>query len=309
MKKINLIILPLILLLTFTLAQANTIKIKVKIQNKIITNIDIENEKKYLLYLNPKLLNLEDKKLFKIAKESLVTEIIKKNELEKLNDFENLDSFSESIERNFLKNLKISKNEFLQILNEKELKYKTVRKKLQIEALWNQLVYDKFNKNIKIDKKFLRERILKQYEKNSKKYKYNLSEIFFTEDINENLDDKLKNISLSISEIGFENTANIFSESNSSKNGGLIGWINELQISEVIKRNISNIKINDISKPIKIKGGYLLIKINDKKEFKQEIDVENQVKELTKNEINRQLTTFSVILYKRLKRNTQINEF
>ncbi len=309
MKKINLIILPLILLLTFTLAQANTIKIKVKIQNKIITNIDIENEKKYLLYLNPKLLNLEDKKLFKIAKESLVTEIIKKNELEKLNDFENLDSFSESIERNFLKNLKISKNEFLQILNEKELKYETVRKKLQIEALWNQLVYDKFNKNIKIDKKFLRERILKQYEKNSKKYKYNLSEIFFTEDINENLDDKLKNISLSISEIGFENTANIFSESNSSKNGGLIGWINELQISEVIKRNISNIKIKDISKPIKIKGGYLLIKINDKKEFKQEIDVENQVKELTKNEINRQLTTFSVILYKRLKRNTQINEF
>ena len=68
---------------TFVNSFANTIKIKVKISDKIITNIDIENEKKYLIFLNPKLEELEKSKVDNIAKDSLITEIIKKNELEK----------------------------------------------------------------------------------------------------------------------------------------------------------------------------------------------------------------------------------
>ena len=61
--------------------------------------------------------------------------------------------------------------------------------------------------------------------------------------------------------------------------------------------------------PIKVGGGYLLIKINNKRETKQIIDVDNQLKQLIDKEINRQLNTYSLIFYKRLKKNIQIDEF
>ena len=113
----------------------------------------------------------------------------------------------------------------------------------------------------------------------------------------------------SINEVGFENTANIFSVSSTSKNGGLIGWVNELQISKTIKKEIIKLNKGEISLPIKIGGGYLIIKINDKRETKQIIDVDNQLNELINKETNRQLNSYSLIFYKRLKKNIQIDEF
>ncbi|MBD1153845.1 peptidylprolyl isomerase [Pelagibacterales bacterium SAG-MED23] len=308
MNKIKFLLIFFIFFSICIKSQSNIIKIEIVIQNEIITNIDVEEEQKYLLYLNPKLKNLKNIKVKEIATNSLITEIIKKKELEKFHDFKKLDNFSNTLEDKFLNNKNISKSEFKQILNEKNLSYKTIRKKLQIEALWNQFIYNKYIKNIKIDKKYLRERLLKQYKENNIKYEYSLSEIFFTENINDSLQDTYEKISTSINEIGFENTANIYSSSETSKNGGLIGWINELQISESIKKNIINLDVGMISKPVKIRGGYLLIKINNKREFKQEIDIEKELKDLQKKEINRQLNAFSIIFYKRLKKNIKINE-
>ena len=89
MSKIKVIIF-LILTLTFVqFSYGDSIEIKVKINNEIITNLDIENEKKYLLYLNPKLIELEKSKIEDLARNSLIAEIIKKIELEKFFDFTN----------------------------------------------------------------------------------------------------------------------------------------------------------------------------------------------------------------------------
>ena len=134
-----------------------------------------------------------------------------------------------------------------------------------IEALWNQLIYTKYSKNLVINKSELRNRIQNQIDTTQKKYEYNLSEIVFEEEIDLNLENKIKEIKKSIKNIGFENTANIFSISNTAKNGGLIGWINELQISKNIVENIEKIKEQEISKPIKIGNSYIIIKINKKK--------------------------------------------
>ena len=81
-----------------------------------------------------------------------------------------------------------------------------------------------------------------------------------------------------------------------------------MQISEKIKKNIIELDKKEVSKPIKIGEGYLLVKLNDKREFKQEIDIEEQVKQLANKETNRQLNTYSIIFYKRLKKNIQIDE-
>ena len=287
----------------------SSIKIITKVDNEIITNIDIKNEKKYLLFLNPKLDQLNKDQINKIAKNSLITEIIKKKEINKIYDISKMGSFLDSIEQRFLKNKNINnKSDFIKILKKRDLEYDNIISKLHIEALWNQLIYNKFSQNIRINEEKMRTNILIQFQNEKKKYEYDLSEILFTENVSENFDETLKKIEKSIINIGFENTANIFSISRTSKNGGLIGWVNELQISENIKKHIIKLKIGQISNPIKIGGGYLIIKLNNKKEFKQEIDLENELNELISKETNRQLNTYSIIFYKKLKKNTKINE-
>ena len=286
-----------------------SIKIITKVDNDIITNIDIKNEKKYLLFLNPKLDQLNRDQINKLAKNSLITEIIKKKELNKIYDTSKMGNFLNSIEQRFLKNKNIkNKSEFIMILKKRDLEYDNIINKLHVEALWNQLIYSKFSKNIRINEEKMRKNILIQFQNEKKKYEYDLSEILFTENVSENFDETLKKIEKSIINNGFENTANIFSISSTSKNGGLIGWVNELQISENLKKHIIKLKIGQISNPIKISGGYLIIKLNNKKEFKQEVDLENEVNQLIAKETNRQLNTYSNIFYKKLKKNIKINE-
>ena len=288
---------------------ANSIKILVKVQDEIVTNVDINNEIKYLLLLNPKLNELNNKRINEIAKDSLITEIIKRKELEKFYDFNKIGNITDLIESKFLERYKVNnKAEFIQILESKGLKYEFVKKKIDIEGLWNQLIYKKYSNNIKINEEFLRQNILNQFANKEDKYEYSLSEIFLTSSSNEDLDETLTKLKNSISEIGFENSANIYSSSNTSKNGGLIGWVNELQISEKIKKNINEVDVDGMAKPIKMNGGYLIIKVNDKRVFKEEIDIDKELNDLINKEKNRQLNAFSIIFYKRLKKNISINE-
>ena len=309
MNKIKYILFVILFFIINFNVYCASIKIITKVDNEIITNIDIQNEKKYLLFLNPKLDQLNRNKIDEIAKNSLITEIIKKKELNKIYDTSKMGSFLGSIEQKFLKNKNIkNKSDFIKILKKRDLEYDNIINKLHVEALWNQLIYSKFSKNIRINEEKMRKNILIQFQNEKKKYEYDLSEILFTENVSENFDETLKKIEKSIINNGFENTANIFSISSTSKNGGLIGWVNELQISENLKKHIIKLKIGQISNPIKISGGYLIIKLNNKKEFKQEVDLENEVNQLIAKETNRQLNTYSNIFYKKLKKNIKINE-
>ena len=309
MNSLKLILIIFSLIFSNIDSYAGSIKIITKVQDEIITNLDIENEKQYLLFLNPKLEKLNEKRINGIAKNSLITEIIKKNEVKKFYNLNNKDSLLNNIEKRLIKNKNLkNKSELIQTLENKNLKYNNVKMKFLIEALWNQLIYNKYSNNLRIDENSLRQNLINQYKVKEKKYEYNLSEILFTENINENINETLDKLNKSISEIGFENTANIFSISSTSKNGGFIGWVNELQISEKIEKKIKNLKKNEVTIPIKINTGYLLIKLNDKREFSQEINIENQVSELVKKETNRQLNTFSVMFFKRIRKNAEIND-
>ena len=290
-------------------ANSGSIEIKAKVQNEIITNLDIENEKKYLFFLNPKLKELEKSRTDDIAKNSLVTEIIKEKELEKFFNFSKENNLIKIVEENFMKRKNIkNKDEFVKILENLGIDYQVIKKKLKIETFWNQLIYDKYTKNIIINEENLKKKIMEQYNNEKEKFAYNLSEIIFSENITESKK-KLSQINNSINDIGFENTANIYSISNSSNNGGLIGWVNELQISDKINENIKKLMINQISEPIKIPSGYIIIKVNDKRALKQKINLDDELTKLINTERNRQLNSFSVIFYKRLKKNIEINEY
>ncbi len=310
MNKIKIILFFFSLLIYSQYSYGDTIEIKVKINNEIITNIDIENEKKYLYFLNPKLLKLESSQVENLAKNSLITEIIKKIELQKIFDFPNNYHLVSAVEKKLIKKKNINNiDQFKKILENRNLNYFTIKEKLLIETLWNKLIYDRYKGNVVINKEQLRKNIIDQFNNNKKKFVYNLSEIVFTKKIEETLEEKLLEINKSIKKIGFENTANIYSVSSSSKNGGLIGWINEIQISKQINDKIGKLEINQISEPIKIQNGYILIKVNNKKKFEQNIKIDNELEKLINKEMNDQLNNFSSIFFKKLKKNIQINEY
>ena len=310
MSKIKIIIF-LIFISTFNqFSYSDTIEIKVKINDQIITNLDIENEKKYLLFLNPKLIELERSKVEDLARNSLITEIIKKIELEKFFNFTKNDQLVNKIEKQLIKKRNISSVEdFKKILKEKDLNYFIVKEKLLIETLWNKLIYDKYKDNVVINKKELRENIIIEFNNKKKKFSYNLSEIVISKDISVSFTKKLLEINKSIEKVGFENTATIYSISSSSKNGGLIGWINEIQISKKINEKIRQLEVNQITEPIEIQNGYILIKVNNKKQIQQDINIDNELDKLINKEMNSQLSNFSTIFYKKLKKNIEINEY
>ena len=115
-------------------------------------------------------------------------------------------------------------------------------------------------------------------------------------------------IKQSINEIGFEETARIYSLSDSKKSGGNLGWIYKNQLSKEIKDELNVINIGDFTKPIVTSGGFLILKLNDIKTEKIKIDKNAQLKKMIKFERERQLTRFSTLYYKRIYNNIEIDE-
>ena len=303
-KKIYIIILITFLFYNFTNSQE--IIIISKVNDEIITNIDIENEKKYLLLLNENLNKLSKKEIFELAKNSLIREKIKKREINRLflkrnNDVEN------KIIKNFYNRLGFNKeDEFIKFLDRKKIKIENLKQKLIIETLWNQLIYNKYNKQVRIDKSILEKKIITYYNSKEKKYEYELSEIVIANE--KDIKSKKKEIIKYIKQFGFKIAANKYSKSDTSKYGGDIGWIKGTRLSNNIKNKISKIKIGEISEPIQVSNGYLILKINDKKEIIEKFDLEKEIKLQVNYENNRQLNQFSLNHYKKLKKNVSIYE-
>jgi len=285
------------------------IKIKYKINNEIITNIDIENEKKYILFINPNIKKLSDEDLSILAKNSLIREKIKNKELKNIIKIKKKYKFLDKLEIDLYKKNNLSnKTEFISFLKVHNLKYDQVMNKLKFEGLWNQLIYSKYKDSVKIDKPYLKKKLKKQI-LNNKKYEYNLSEILFDLNQDELLESKFIKIKKSIDKIGFENTANKYGISNTASKGGDIGWVKETLLSNEILEILNKLNIAKFSNPIPYPNGYLILKINDKKEIIQNINIESELNDLIKFETNKQLNQFSLLYYKRLKKNSTIDEY
>ncbi len=296
----------LIFLFINSASSGNKIKIELQIGNEILTNIDFLNEKNYLIALNNNLKTLPKNQLKKISKESLIREKIKKIELLKFYDFEKADKYSDQLLSDFYKRLNFkNKDDFNSYLISYNLNISDIREKLKIETLWNEMIFQKYNNQIKIDKEKIKTKI-----KNQKKIlkEYNLSEILFQLKSDEKLLDKYNLILQNIENSGFKNSANIFSISDSSKFGGEIGWINQNQLNDNLLREIENLNISKLTKPIQTSNGYLIIKLNNKREKEKELDFERTFKQMITEEKNRQLNQFSLIYFNKIKQNIFISE-
>ena len=286
------------------------VNIQIKIDNEIITNVDIEREYRYLTALNTSFQSLEKKTAYEIALTSMIKEIIKRNELKKYYNLDQNPDYMKKIVKNFYEGLGIkNEKEFENYLLQYELKLNDVKKKLEIEALWNEFIYKKYQGQIRIDEDKL-EKTLKEKIKNNNEIQENylLSEIFFNEKNTDELTKKYNLIEENIKKIGFENTANKYSQSASARNGGDIGWVKDSQLSNAIKKKIVNLKVGEYSKMITLPGGFLIVKINAIKEVKIEKNLKKELEKSILYEKNRQMNQFSIIYFNRIKQNSDLSE-
>jgi len=285
------------------------IKIKIKIDNEIVTKVDLMKEKDYLIALNPNLKELKNELQNKIEKDSIVKEVIKKNEVKKYFKLNQKNEMINIFIKRLYTNLGfVDELSFENYLIQYNWTIDEVKKNIEIESLWNQLIFDKYKNQVKIDKIMLKEKVENE-QKNEFKILYNLSEIVFIIEKDKTYENTIKSINSSITEIGFENTANLYGISESSNVGGKIGWVDSNSLSSSLITSLKNLEIGEYTKPVKIGSRFIILKINDIKKEKKIIDNEKELRNLIKIEENRQLNNFSKIYFDKLQINTKINEF
>ena len=297
----SLMMIFLLSIFKYSIASSYEIKIIQKIGKEIITNIDVEKEYQYLKALNKKMKTLKEQEIFLIAKESIIKEKIKKNEILK---YFNLEKKNKNIVSNIIKNIYLSleiqnESDFEKYLNGHGITLEEIYNKIEIEVIWNQLIYEKYNKQININKELIGKKILEKKGKNQTSY--NLSEIFFLANTKDEVSKKYEEIQIQINKIGFNKTAFLYSKSESRSQEGLLGWISENQLSEKIKTELNNLKIGEITPPISITDGALILKINDLRKEVKEVNFEVELETYVKFEKERQLSNYSWIYFNKVK--------
>lgn len=283
-------------------------KIIIKVNEEIITSIDIKNEQNYLMALNPNIKNLDKNKLYSISKNSLIREKIKKKEILNYTDNTNLNQkyLNQIIKQRYSRLNISSKDEFINYLLNYNISIETIESKISIEALWNQLIYQKFSKNVKINKVKLEQEL--ELKKSKDQRKLLLSEILFKIDNKNILEKKYSQILNDIKKSSFESAALTHSISDSSSVGGKLGWINQSSLNKTINNKLVNLNKGEITKPILTPNGYLVLKIDDIELTKIKFDKEKELKELINSKTNEQLNQQSILYFNKIKKNTEIDE-
>ncbi|MDC1134665.1 peptidylprolyl isomerase [Candidatus Pelagibacter sp.] len=305
-KLLNYFIILNLLFINSVLGLEN--RILFKVNNEIITTIDILNESNYLKALNKNAQTLDEKTLIEISKNSIIREIIKKDtvDVELINTDIEEDLLNNAL-KNIYQNLNLNSNdEFAKFLNNYDLNLDYIKNKISIEILWNRLIVSKFRSKIFIDQNNV-EQQLKEIQTAGTK-QLSLSEIYFTSNNLEELNKKFNQIKNDIENSGFDKAALIHSKSNSASQNGDIGWINENSLNPNIKSILMDIKIGEFTKPITVPGGYLVLKLKEQRIVENKIDLNKERENLIRSLTNQQFNQFSNIYYKRIEKDSIIDE-
>ena len=280
------------------------------VNNDPITSVEIKNEITYLKLINRDLNKMDDKSLVIYASKSILREKIKELEIKKhfklgMNDKMVSQNLTRLLTTIGLNNI----DEFDNLLSDLSLEIQFVKKKIEVELLWNQLIFEKYKNKLSIDEnKIKKDLTMKINSEKNEIDEYDLSEILFSSTSKSTEKEDLEKINKSINEIGFENTAMIYSISNTASSGGNIGWLKETQLSAEIVSIIENLNIGEISQAISTSAGKLVLTLKNKRKVKKEVNLKEEFDKAMIIEKNRQLNNFSSIYFKRVELNTRINE-
>ena len=294
-------------LISLSIAYSFENKILLKVNNEIVTSLDILRELEYLHIINKEFKNIKKEEAIEISKNSIIREKIKEIEIKKIiNEIKIEDKILENLKKNYFKEFQIkSISEFENYFLNRNIDPDEIKKKITLEVLWNQLIYKKYQKNVKINK----QKIINDLKKNDEQSEFLLAEILFNVNEGENLDDKYNLITNSIKKINFSQAALAYSTSNTANKGGKLGWVAESILSEKIFNELKNLKIGEHTNPILVPGGFLILKLLDLRKISKNFDLDNEVKKIVKKKTNQQLNRFSNIYFNKIKKDITINEF
>ena len=285
---------------------ANENKILLKVNNELITTIDILNEINYLKSINSNIINLDNNKLIEIARNSLIKDRIKKIVLIPI--IKEFGISDKDYERVLISNYSTTgykkTDEIHDYLKKFDINPDLIRNKMTLNAIWSQFIYDKYSKNIKIDIDKLKQNM----QNSENQTEYLLSEILFNLGEKQTIDEKFSIIKNEIQKNGFESASLIYSISETSTTGGNIGWVSENSINKKILEEIEKLDINDFTKPFVIPGGYLILKLNEKKTTKRNVKLEDELNKIIQIKTNEQLNQFSNIFLNKVKKDIIIDE-
>jgi peptidyl-prolyl cis-trans isomerase SurA len=282
-------------------------KIILKVENHIITSLDIFEEIKNLKFFNKNLNQIKNEEIYQIALQSILNQKIKEIEISKKFDEIKLD------DENYLNFLIESKykslgyetlTEFKKELTNKKINFNNFEEKIKIDILWSQIIYSKYYSKIKINEKELRKEILS---KKNISNSYELSEIVFNIENIDEVNSKYQLIKEDIQKLGFDNAALKHSISTTASSGGNLGWIDEKQINSKLRNELNNTQVGNITKPIRIPGGFIILKKNDVKKTEVNLNIEQELKKLIDYNQETQLRNYSNVYFNKIKKDLKIN--
>ena len=309
LEKKSKIIFFILLIILFNIKNSIALENKIlfKIDNEIITTIDIYEEIRFLKIFNPESNNLNEEELFEISKNSILRDKIKKIEIMKfIKELKTDDKFLLKFIKNRYSKMNINSLEnFESLLRFNNLNVKNVKEKFYIELIWNDLIYQKFHDKVIIDKERIKNEIL-QNPKKEKQKELLLSEIMFIVNDKADFKNRYEKILLDIKNLGFKKAAILNSTSDTASNGGLIGWIKEDNLNQNIKDIIFELLPGQLSKPIRTSSGFIIIKIEDEKEYVTEFNLAKKIEEVVRFKTDDQLSQFSSMYFNKLKKDLVI---
>ena len=304
MKKRFLIIFFLFLLYTENLTSEVNNSIIITVGNNPITRHDLVKEIKFIAILSKMEINKNNKEDIKnLAIQTLVRRTIKKSEVERLGITNYSKKDLELQILNVANNLGLDKEGLNVLLKQNNLRYEDMVENYKVDYKWNSAIFKLYKNKIALNTIEIEDKIDKEIEKVESNKLFLLSEIQVNYSPS-NLEEISKEILSSIKEIGFESTARNLSVSTSSENGGSLGWINENKLSEVILKNVINLKNGQISSPLPLNGTLVFIKKIDEK------DVLPNLETIKKNVVNQEkmkkLEMFSNAHYSDLEKRIKV---
>ena len=277
--------------------------------NKAITESDIVKEIKTILILSDQPYSIEKREMLQsVAVRETVKRNIKKIEIAKYNNI----SYNEadlSRELIFIAEKANADIGTLKIkFSQNGINFSDVIENIKTELKWNSLIYQLYNTRLNVNLDEVEEQ-LKSLSDKKNVNEYLISEIIIKPVSKDELNSEISKINEEIKNYGFEKVAMEKSISDSSINGGDLGWISENLISDEFRSKIINTTIGEISDPVILPEGIVLFKVRDKKTSEKVVNLQDARRQIIDSEKKKILNMYSLSHYDTLRRTIAINYY
>ncbi len=275
--------------------------------NKAVTHSDIVDEVKIILLLNGKSFSEEMREQLEgSAIKSTIKRRIKEIEIEKYPSLEFSNTDLENELNQLAKNIGMDLDT-LKITSEiNGIDFSSINDQVKTELLWNSLIFEMYKNRLTINLEEIDEQ-LRSINDNEEINEYLVSEIIIKKVPANEVEEKIKEIKDKINLEGFSNVAVKLSISETSVQGGNLGWLNENMIADQFKEEIVNTKVGSISKPIILPEGILFFKVKEKRKSEKYKSLEDAKNDFIRAEKSKILNMYSLSHYDKLRRSITIN--